>query len=289
MAADPVTADVTPEPDLQTQTQTQTATVGASAATAAADGHDPDGELLVDVRDVHVTYHVYEDRKLGLRQRIASGQLRRRSRAVHAVRGVSFQLHRGESLGIIGSNGSGKSTLLAALTGLLPVESGEIHVRSRPTLLGVGAALRKQLSGRRNIVLGCLAAGMTPAEVDARIDAIIDFSGLGEFIDMPMQAYSSGMRARLAFSIATARIPEILLVDEALAVGDESFRRRCADRIETIRAESGAVVQVSHNMAEIKGACNRVIWMDKGLIRLEGPTEDVLEAYLDAQGPTDPT
>ncbi len=240
-------------------------------------------EMLVDVCDVHVTYHVYEDVSLGIRTRIATRQWRRTRRDVHAVRGVSFQLFRGDSLGIVGHNGSGKSTILAALTGLLPVDSGQIRVRSRPTLLSVGAALRNQLSGRRNIMLGCLAVGMTPDEVEARMDGIIEFAGLEEFIDLPMKAYSSGMRARLAFSIATARTPEILLVDEALAVGDEAFRRRSAARIEQIRAEAGAVIQVSHNLKELKNACNRMIWMDHGVILAEGEPDQVLEHYMASQ------
>jgi teichoic acid transport system ATP-binding protein len=240
-------------------------------------------ELLVDVRDVHVTYHVYEDKSLGIRARIATRQLMRKRRDVHAVRGVSFQLYRGDSLGIVGHNGSGKSTLLAALTGLLPLSAGEIRVRSRPTLLSVGAALRKQLSGRRNIVLGCLAAGMTPSEVDARLEEIIEFSGLEEFIDMPMSAYSSGMRARLAFSIATARTPEILLVDEALAVGDEAFKLRSAARIEAIRASAGAVIHVSHSRGDLETACNRVMWMDHGVIVAEGAPSEVLDLYNASQ------
>src|SRR5690606_38794048 len=135
-----------------------------------------------------------------------------------------------------------------------------IRVRSRPTLLGVGAALRHGLSGRRNITLGCLAAGMNPSEIEAQMDDIIEFSGLQDFIDMPMKTYSAGMRARLTFSIATARRPDILLIDEALAVGDESFRSRCAERIEAIRSAAGAVVLVSHNMAEIRSSCSRVLW-----------------------------
>jgi teichoic acid transport system ATP-binding protein len=250
-----------------------------------AEGSAPvvDRELLVDVRDVHVTYHVYEDRSVGLKERLATGKLRRTSRAVHAVRGVSFQIHRGDSLGIVGHNGSGKSTLLAALTGLLPVSEGEIRVRSRPTLLGVGAALRRQLSGRRNIVLGCLAAGMTPAEVEAQMEEIIAFSGLQDYIDLPMKAYSAGMRARLQFSIATARIPEILLVDEALAVGDQAFKDRSAERIEYIRAHAGAVVQVSHNLAEIRSSCNRAIWIDHGLILRDGAVDPILDEYTESQ------
>lgn len=243
-------------------------------------------ELLVDVRNVHVTYHVYEDRSVGLRERLATRRFTRESRAVHAVRGVSFQVFRGDSLGIIGHNGSGKSTLLAALTGLLPVSDGEIRVHSRPTLLGVGAALRQQLSGRRNIVLGCLAAGMSPDDVHRKMDDIIEFSGLEDFIDMPMKTYSSGMRARLTFSIATARTPEILLVDEALAVGDQSFKERCATRIEEIRSEAGAVVQVSHSLGEILDSCNRVLWLDHGVIRDEGDPERVVDAYKASQQAT---
>lgn len=240
-------------------------------------------ELLVDVRDVHVVYRVYEDVALGLKARVTSRQWRRRSREVHAVRGVSCQVFRGDALGVVGHNGSGKSTLLAALTGLLPIDSGEIRVHSRPTLLSVGAALRTQLSGRRNIMLGCLAVGMTPAEVDAEMDGIIEFSGLAEFIDMPMKAYSSGMRARLAFSIATARTPEILLVDEALAVGDESFRQRSQARIDAIRAAAGAVINVSHNLRDLEAASTRVIWMDQGLIRAEGNPTEVIAAYKASQ------
>jgi teichoic acid transport system ATP-binding protein len=243
----------------------------------------PNRPVVVRVEDVHVVYRVFEDLKLGLRDRFTQRQLRRKYREVHAVQGVSFDLYEGESLGIVGANGSGKSTLLSALTGLLPVERGTIKVRSRPTLLGVGAALRPQLSGRRNIVLGCLAAGMPPDEVHARIDEIIEFSGLGEFIDMPMQAYSSGMKARLTFSIATARSPDILLIDEALAVGDQSFKRRSLERVNAIRANAGAVVIVSHNANEIRSSCNRAIWMDRGVVQAAGSPDEVLEHYLESQ------
>lgn len=242
-----------------------------------------DTPVVVQVDDVHVVYRVYEDKQLGLRERLAQRKVRRRYREVHAVRGVSFDLHEGESLGIIGANGSGKSTLLSALTGLLPIESGTIRVRSRPTLLGVGAVLRQGLSGRRNIVLGCLAAGMTPAEVDAKIDGIIEFSGLEDFIDMPMRAYSSGMKARLTFSIATARTPDILLIDEALAVGDEKFKKRSMQRIDEIRQHAGAVILVSHNSAEIKSSCSRAIWLDQGVVRADGKAGAVVDEYLDAQ------
>lgn len=248
---------------------------------SAAD--EPTMPLVVVADDVHVTYRVYEDRHLGVRERVATRRLRRKYREVRAVRGVSFELREGESLGIVGRNGSGKSTLMSALTGLLPIERGEIRVRSRPTLLGVGAALRMGMSGRRNIVLGCLAAGMTPEEVDAQMDGIIEFSGLEDFIDMPMKAYSAGMKARLTFSIATARTPDILLIDEALAVGDESFRRRSTERINQIRESAGAVVLVSHNANEIKNSCTRALWLDAGELRADGKPDEVVDAYVESQ------
>ncbi len=203
----------------------------------------------------------------------------RRRREIHALRGVSFTLHEGESVGIVGRNGSGKSTLLNALTGLQPLRSGLIRVQKRPTLLGVGAALQGTLSGRRNIELGGLALGLTVDEVRAQTESIIEFAELRDFIDLPLSSYSSGMRARLAFSIATASIPDILLVDEALAVGDAAFSRRSAQRIDEIRRNAGTVALVSHNMEEVAASCDRVIWIDSGLIRADGPTEDVIAAY----------
>lgn len=251
---------------------------------AHVDDREPkERPVVVEVDDLHVTYRVYEDHQLGVRDRITRRQLRRRYRELRAVRGVSLHLHEGESLGIIGSNGSGKSTLLSALTGLLPIEHGTIRVRSRPTLLGVGSVLRQNLSGRRNIILGLLASGMTPAEVERSVAEIIEFSGLQDHIDMPMRAYSSGMRARLAFSIATARTPDVLLIDEALAVGDESFKRKSLHRVNEIRAQAGAVVLVSHNAAEIKSSCDRVLWLDEGQVRAAGDPAEVVDHYLAAQ------
>lgn len=243
-----------------------------------------DHRPVVVVDDVHVTYRIYEDRQLGLYERFATRQFRRRYRQVHAVKGVSFSLHEGDAFGIIGTNGSGKSTLLSAMTGLLPIESGTIRVSSRPTLLGVGAALRQNLSGRRNIVLGCLAAGLTRSEIAERMDDIIEFSGLEDFIDMPMRAYSSGMRARLTFSIATARTPEILLIDEALAVGDQAFKARSSERVKEIRESAGAVVIVSHNLNEIESSCNRALWLDGGVPRAIGDPAEVIEQYVAERG-----
>lgn len=236
-----------------------------------------DTPITVRVDDVHVTFKVYEDRPAGIKDMLQRS--RRKPRLVHAVRGVSFDLYEGESLGIVGSNGSGKSTLLSALTGLLPVDSGEIWIRSRPTLLGVGAVMRPSLSGRRNIIIGGLALGLTLDEITDSMESVIDFADIHDAIDLPMRTYSSGMRARLMFSIATSTIPEVLLIDEALAVGDSAFFRRSRDRIDAIRASAGSVVIVSHNLGELRSTCDRVIWMDQGRVVAEGDPDEVIGRY----------
>ena len=236
--------------------------------------------VTVRVDDAHVYYRVYEDQDAGIKQLFSSGRTARRYQTIRAVRGVSLDLHESETLGLIGANGSGKSTLLAAMTGLLPLASGTILGRSRPSLLGVSAALRAALSGRRNILIGGLALGFTRAEVESRMDEIIDFAGLRGAIDRPLRTYSSGMRARLNFAIATARIPDILLIDEALSVGDEGFRARSAERIDEVRSAAGSVVLVSHNMAEIEASCDRVAWLDAGTLRAVGEPGEIVAAYL---------
>ena len=254
----------------------------ASAVPASA---PPESEVTVSVEDVHVCYRVYDDPETGLKQIVAGGRRRRRFRTIRALRGVGFDLRRGETLGVIGPNGSGKSTLLAAMSGLLPLESGRIRGRSRPALLGVSAALRPSLSGRRNIVIGGLALGMTREEVRGRLDEIADFAGLGDFLDLPMRTYSSGMRARLLFAIATVRIPEVLLIDEALAVGDQQFRNRSRRRIDEIRASAGSVVLVTHDLNEVTDGCDRAIWLDAGVIRAQGDPAEVAAAYESSVGP----
>jgi len=242
---------------------------------------------IVVAEDVHVSYTVMEDRDASIKQRFARrGRPRGRSRQVHAVRGVTFTVHEGDTLGLIGSNGSGKSTLLSALTGLLPLRQGRILVRSRPTLLGVGAALRPALSGRRNVLLGLLALGLTAREAHEQSDAVIDFSGIRESIDLPMRTYSSGMRARLTFAIATAVTPDILLIDEALAVGDEAFRKRSRERVDEVLDHAGALILVTHNLNEIRASCERAIWLEQGLIRAEGSPDEVVDTYLELTQPT---
>jgi teichoic acid transport system ATP-binding protein len=203
-------------------------------------------------------------------------------REVHAVKGVSFVAYRGEAIGLIGSNGSGKSTLLKAVAGLLPAERGKVYTDGQPSLLGVNAALMNDLTGERNVILGGLAMGMTKAQVQERYQDIVDFSGInekGDFISLPMRTYSSGMAARLRFSIAAAKDHDVLMIDEALATGDKRFQKRSEARIRELRKEAGTVFLVSHNNKSIRDTCDRVLWLESGVLRMDGPTEDVMKAY----------
>ena len=201
------------------------------------------------------------------------------ARVIEAVRGVTFDVAVGESVGVIGPNGSGKTSLLQATTGLLPLAGGQVLVRSTPAFLGVQAVLRPHLTGWRNIELGLLAQGLNAAEARDRASEVAEFTGLDDFLDLRMETYSSGMRARLHFAVATALAPEILLIDEALAVGDREFRDKSTARLDEHRAAAGTVLLVSHNLAEIRRSCSRVIWLQEGLVAADGPTGDVLTAY----------
>ncbi|MEU1851919.1 ABC transporter ATP-binding protein [Streptomyces sp. NPDC019990] len=203
-------------------------------------------------------------------------------RRVHAVKNVSFVAYRGEAIGLIGTNGSGKSTLLKAVAGLLPVENGQIYTNGQPSLLGVNAALMNDLTGERNVHLGGLAMGMSREQIRDRYQEIVDFSGInekGDFITLPMRTYSSGMAARLRFSIAAAKDHDVLLIDEALATGDRSFQKRSEDRIRELRKHAGTVFLVSHNNKSIRDTCDRVLWLERGELLMDGPTADVLKEY----------
>lgn len=234
---------------------------------------------VIVVDDLHVDYRVYAT---GKRVRDSSKRLFKRGRSmqtVHALKGVSFTAYQNESIGVIGHNGSGKSTLMRAIVGLTPASKGAVYASSRPNLLGVGAALIRDLSGEQNIMLGGLAMGFTADEIEARRDEIVEFTGIEKFINMPMRTYSSGMAARLKFAIATSRAHEILIVDEALAVGDKEFRAKSEERIREIREAAGTVFLVSHSMSSIKSTCDRVLWINEGELVMDGPTGEVVPAY----------
>jgi teichoic acid transport system ATP-binding protein len=249
---------------------------------AYTEGRPPpvaDGQTTVLVRGLHVDYRVYEDRRPRVREVLTNGFKRPSFREIHAVRGVDLVAQQGEAIGIVGHNGSGKSTLLQAIAGLLPPTRGEVYARSQPSLLGVSAALRPGVSGRRNIILGGLALGIPREEVEARLPEIVEFTGLEEFIDLPIRTYSSGMRARLHFAIATSVEPEILLIDEALSVGDEDFKKRSQKRIEELREKAGSVFLVSHSLSTIRETTTRCLWLHKGQLRLDGEPDEVVKRY----------
>jgi teichoic acid transport system ATP-binding protein len=242
--------------------------------------------------DVHIVYTVHgagtgRGSAVAALSRIVSRKSNPNVRRVHAVRGVSFTAYRGEAVGLIGSNGSGKSTLLRAIAGLLPPESGRVFTDGQPSLLGVNAALMNDLTGERNVILGGLAMGMSNEEVREKYDGIVEFSGInekGDFISLPMRTYSSGMAARLRFSIAAAKNHDVLMIDEALATGDRKFQKRSEDRIRELRQEAGTVFLVSHNNKSIRDTCDRALWLEKGELRMDGPTEEVIAAYEDFTG-----
>jgi teichoic acid transport system ATP-binding protein len=240
------------------------------------------GKLALSARNVEITYRTYLDPPQGLRARLKSRASARRYKDIDAVRNVSFDIAEGESVAIIGHNGAGKSTILLGLAGLLELTGGQVRAKSRPAMLGVGAVLNEGLSGRRNVEMGCLALGIPKSEVEERTDELIAFAGLEEFADVPMRAYSSGMRARLAFTVATTSTPDILLIDEALAVGDKDFHARAVARLDEIRESAGCFVVVTHSMGEVERMCDRVLWMDHGELIADGTPDEIVPAYLES-------
>ena len=198
---------------------------------------------------------------------------------VHALRSVSLVVRRGESLGIVGRNGSGKSTLMKIISGQLPPTSGAVYAAATPIMLGVNAALVPELPGDRNVVLGCLAMGLSRDDIERRFDSIVELSGLQGSIHLPMRSYSSGMASRLRFAIAASINPEILLIDEALNTGDAQFGERSRKRMAELRENAGCVFLVSHNLGTIKSSCTRVAWLDQGELVMDSTPQDVVKTY----------
>jgi ABC-type polysaccharide/polyol phosphate transport system ATPase subunit len=239
---------------------------------------------MIVADNVHVNYRVYASgKKVNANESSFSLRAIRGGRdlqIIPALRGVSFTAREGESIGVVGHNGSGKSTLFKTMTGLIPPSEGHILARDRPVLLGVNAALIPELSGENNIRLGLLAMGFSPEEAATQVAEIAEFAELNDFIYHPMRTYSSGMAARLRFAIASAKAHSILLVDEALAVGDRRFRTKSEKRINELRASAGLVMIVSHSAGSLKETCERVLWVHKGELIADGPSDDVIKEYL---------
>ena len=233
----------------------------------------------IAVRDVAVRFRPYVDRKPTLRRSI--GRLRsREAEEVVALDGVSIEIMKGEAFGIVGPNGAGKSTLLRVMAKTLRPDAGTINVYGKTsTLLQLGVGFNPQLSGRRNVILGGLAAGLRKREIAARFDDIVDYAELWEAIDRPVRTYSSGMFARLAFSVGMAMQPNILLLDEVLAVGDEAFRDKSMQSMRDLLDKAGTIVFVSHALPSVAEFCDRALWLNAGRSAAVGNAEVVTEQY----------
>lgn len=223
----------------------------------------------VVVQDVFKTYEV-------MSTSVRSGFGRKK---VEALRGVSFVAERGEAVGFVGRNGSGKSTLMRLISGEENASQGRILVSEKPSMLGVSPALQQYLSGGQNIYLGLLALGESKTEAARKVPEIADWAGLVEAIDRPLNTYSSGMRAKLGFAVATSRNPDILLVDEALSTGDAAFADKAKQRMQELLDRAGNLFLVSHSVKEICDNCPRTIWIHKGEIVADGPSEEVTKHY----------
>jgi ABC-type polysaccharide/polyol phosphate transport system ATPase subunit len=217
----------------------------------------------------------------GLAARIGGGIDRRESvaRSVTALDGVSFELEAGDRLGLIGTNGAGKSTLLKVLYGIYTPSSGRVEIKGRvDALFNIGLGFRREATGRRNIVLRGLINGWSLDEIEARMDQIVEFSELGEFIDLPFKTYSQGMAARLAFSIATTLEPEVLLMDEWLGAGDPPFQEKAKQRMSALAEHAGIIVLASHNHALLRRTCNKILELEHAQVKHFGDAETYFEA-----------
>lgn len=238
-------------------------------------------EIMLRISDVSMRFRMEEDRSASLKETVVNlfkGKLK--VKEFYALHDVSFDVFKGDVLGIVGRNGAGKSTILKIISGIMKPTKGNVerHGNIVP-MLELGSGFDMDLSGRENIFLNGAILGYDKEFLKAKYDEILAFSELQEFIDMPLRNYSSGMIMRLAFSIATVVEPEILIVDEILAVGDENFQRKSRARMMELMSGGTTVLFVSHDMNQIREMCNRVVWLDGGTVRMEGPAKTVADAY----------
>jgi ABC-type polysaccharide/polyol phosphate transport system ATPase subunit len=243
----------------------------------------------IQVENVSVTYRTSLERAPTLKSTLMRlGRRQRVIREIEALKGVSFSVPHGKVLGVVGANGAGKSTLMRTVAGILPPNSGRVEVNGRvSTLLSLGVGFNRRLTGRENVVLGGLAAGLTRAELREKYDEIVEFAELEEFMDMPMRTYSSGMYGRLAFAVAVTMHPDILIIDEALSVGDARFRRKSFDRMRELCGEDRTILLVSHALASIQKLCDDAIWLHKGRMQMWDEPTAVIEAYTEFLGIAD--
>ncbi|NMC49426.1 MAG: ABC transporter ATP-binding protein [Desulfovibrio sp.] len=243
----------------------------------------PDTPPIISVRNLSKRYritHTDLSPMARLLRFLRSKKEGGREKIFFALKNVSFDIHQGEKIGVIGHNGAGKSTLLKILSRITYPSEGEARIRGRVTsLLEVGTGFNPELTGRENIYLNAAMQGLTLQEVQERFDDIVQFSGVGKFLELPVKFYSSGMYARLGFSVAAHLDPDILLLDEVLSVGDVAFQEKCLKKMDSLTGGGRTVLFVSHSIASILQFCDRVIWLDQGAIRLDGSAVEVVRAY----------
>ena len=238
-------------------------------------------EIAIRAHDLGKEYRLYGRPQDRLRQMLV-GRRRRLYVPVGAVDGVSFEIRRGETVGIVGQNGSGKSTLLQLIAGTLRPTRGTCGARGRvAALLELGAGFDAELTGRENVYLNATVLGLRRAEVDARFDAIAAFADIGQFLDHPVKTYSTGMFVRLAFAVAVSIEPDVLLIDEALAVGDLRFQIKCLDRLRRLQQRGVTILLVSHSVDQVKRFCARCLWLDGGRLVMDGPAGLVADRYAE--------
>lgn len=237
-------------------------------------------------RGVVKRFYRYEHRTTSLREvfiRTVRGRPLHVRHAQFALGPLDLRVEPGEAVALIGRNGSGKSTVLRLMAGIYQPSEGLIETRGRVSaVIELGAGFSPELTGAENLALYGAIMGLTPHQVADRYDDIVAFADIGAFINEPVKYYSSGMQARLAFSIAVNARPDILLLDEVLAVGDQSFQTRCLERLQTFRADGVTMIVVSHSLAVVQWLCGRTVWLDEGKVRVDGPTDAVLAAYQEA-------
>ncbi len=237
-------------------------------------------ENAIEVSDVKKKFKVYYDKGSSLKERILFWK-RGRYEERWVLRGVSFNIKKGEAIGLIGENGCGKSTMLKLLTRIMYPTEGTIAIDGRiSSLLELGAGFHPDMSGRENIYMNASIFGLSKKEIDRRLQDIIDFSELSAFLDNPIRTYSSGMYMRLAFSVAINVNADILLIDEILGVGDMNFQKKCFDKLKEIKARGTTIVIVSHSLEQIKEICERSIWIKDGVICSEGKSDQVIYEYM---------
>jgi ABC-type polysaccharide/polyol phosphate transport system ATPase subunit len=236
----------------------------------------------IDLTDLHLTFSVHQQKRVSLKEYIVQGLFRRSSAvAVHALAGLNLSVRDGDRLGIIGHNGAGKSTLLKLIAGIYPPTGGERAVDgSICSLFDISLGFEHEASGWDNIRFRAYLQGESPSSLKGKIDAIAEFTELGDFLNLPVRHYSAGMMMRLAFAIATSIEPEILLVDEVLAVGDLAFQQKAQARMRELMSTARIMVLVAHDLGTIRAMCNRVIWMEHGIAKMDGPADEVVDSYI---------